>query len=123
MLSINSNVVGIGSLIYYDNLYSLDTITSYQETLHASSCGTKQKLNQENSRSLWNKWLGHISKPRIERLASNGILNDIDFIDFDVCIECIKGKQTKVKNKSAHKSSKVLDLIHTDICGSFPTPS
>ena len=59
-LSINSNVIGIGSLIYYDNLYSLNTIASYQETLHAISCGTKWKLNQENSRLLWHKRLGHI---------------------------------------------------------------
>ena len=54
---------------------------------------------------------------------SNGILNGIDFIDFNVCIKCIKGKQTKVKNKSAYKSLEVLDLIHTDDCGPFPTPS
>ena len=53
---------------------------------------------------------------------SNGILNDIDFTNFDVYIECIKGKQTKVKNKGAHKSLEVLKLIYTDICGPFPTP-
>ena len=122
-LSINSNIVGTGSLVYHDNLYSLDIIASYQESLHASSCGMKRKFNQENSGSLWHKRLGHISKPRIERLVSNGILYDIDFTDFDVCIECIKGKQTKVKNKGAHKSSDVLELIHTDVCGPFPTPS
>ena len=45
LLSINSNVIGTSLLIYYDNLYSLDTITSYQETLHASSCCTKWKFN------------------------------------------------------------------------------
>ena len=51
-LSINSNIVGTGSLVYYDNLYSLDIIASYQESLHASSCGMKRKCYQENSGSL-----------------------------------------------------------------------
>ena len=33
-LSLNSNIIGTGSLSIYDNLYLLDTIASYNETLH-----------------------------------------------------------------------------------------
>ena len=33
----NSNLVGTGSLSYVDNLYMLDTITSYHETLQLST--------------------------------------------------------------------------------------
>ncbi|KAL5812818.1 hypothetical protein ACOSQ3_027768 [Xanthoceras sorbifolium] len=33
-LSLNSNVIGTGSLCVYDNFYLLDTIASYNETLH-----------------------------------------------------------------------------------------
>jgi len=51
-LSLNSNVISIGSLCAYDNLYLLDTIASYNETLHVESRGTKCKLNKENSASL-----------------------------------------------------------------------
>ena len=54
---------------------------------------------------------------------SNEILESIDFTNFDVCVECIKGKQTKAKRLGAYRASDVLELIHTDICGSFPTPS
>ena len=36
-LSINANIVGTGSLCVYDNLYLLDTIVSYNETLHVES--------------------------------------------------------------------------------------
>ncbi|KAL4335653.1 hypothetical protein GQ457_07G001670 [Hibiscus cannabinus] len=99
------------------------TIASYNETLHVESRGTKRKLNKENSASLWHKRLGHISKGRIERLVSNGILESLDFTDFNVCVECIKGKQTKIKRLGANKSTDVLELIHTDICGPFPTAS
>ena len=119
----NSNLVGSGSLLRYDNLYFLDTIVSFNESLHVSTIGIKRKLTNENSASLWNKRLGHISKRRIERLVSDGILNPLDFMDFDTCVNCIKGKQTNVRRLSANRASDVLELIHTDICGPFPTAS
>jgi len=55
--------------------------------------------------------------------VSNEILESIDFTNFDVCVECIKGKQTKAKRLGAYRASDVLELIHTNICGSFPMPS
>jgi len=122
-LSFNSNIVGTGSLLAYDNLYLLDTVTTYNETLNTESHGTKRKIDNTQSGALWHKRLGHISKNRVERLVSNGILESIDFTNFDVCVECIKGKQTKAKRLSAYRASDVLELIHTDICGPFPTPS
>ena len=33
----------------------------------------------------WHKRLGHISKSRVERLVSDGILDSLDFSDFDIC--------------------------------------
>ncbi|XP_060964969.1 uncharacterized mitochondrial protein AtMg00300-like [Cannabis sativa] len=113
----------LGSLMVYDNLYLLDTVASYNETLNVESRGTKRKMDYEKSSSLWHKRLGHISRNRVQRLVSDGILDSIDFSDFDVCIECIKGKQTKTKKLGAKRATDVLELIHTDICGPFPTPS
>jgi len=120
-LSFNSNIVGTGSLLTYDNLYLLDTVTTYNETFNTESHGTKRKIDNTQSGALWHKRLGHISKNRVERLVSNGILKSIDFTNFDVCVECIKGKQTKAKRLGAYRASDVLELIHTDICGPFPT--
>ncbi|RVW19330.1 Retrovirus-related Pol polyprotein from transposon TNT 1-94 [Vitis vinifera] len=114
---------GTGLLNVYDNLYLLETVPSYNETLHVESRGTKRKLNKDNSASLWHKRLGHISKSRVERLVSDGILDSLDFSDFDICIECIKGKQTKTKKLGANRATDVLELIHTDICGPYPTAS
>ncbi|RVW30669.1 Retrovirus-related Pol polyprotein from transposon TNT 1-94 [Vitis vinifera] len=59
----------------------------------------------------------------MEWLVSEGILDPLDFSDFQVCIECIKGKQTNMRKKNANRCNDVLELIHTDICGPFPTPS
>ncbi|KAL5548640.1 hypothetical protein UlMin_003871 [Ulmus minor] len=111
-LSINSNVVGTGLLNVYDNLYLLETVPSYNETLHVESRGIKRKLNKDNSALLWHKRLGHISKSRVERLVSDGILESLDFSDFDICVECIKGKQTKTKKLDDYSRYGYLFLIH-----------
>ena len=119
----NSNLVGTGSLSYVDNLYMLDTVVSYHETLQLSTQGVKRKLTDENSSSLWNKRLGHISKRRIERLVSDGFLDSLDFADFEIFTNCIKGKQTNTRRFGANRPTDVLQLIHTDIYGPFPTIS
>jgi len=40
-LSFNSNIVGTGSLLAYDNLYLLNTVATYNETLNTESRDTK----------------------------------------------------------------------------------
>jgi len=122
-LSFNSDIVGTGSLLAYDNLYLLDIVASYGESFNAELRGTKRKIDNTNSGALWHKHLGHISKKKIERLVLNEILDSIVFISFDVCVECIKGKQTKSKKLGAYRATNVLELIHTNICGPFHTPS
>ena len=85
--------------------------------------GTKRRIDNTNSGALWHKRLGYISKNRIERVVLNEIFDSIDFTSFDVCVECIKGKQTKSKKLGAYRATDVLELIHTNICGPFHTPS
>ena len=64
--------------------------------------------------------MGHISKEIIKRLIKNEILPDLDFTDLEICVDCIKGKQTKhTINKEATISSHLLEIIHTDICWPF----
>ena len=83
--------------------------------------GTKCSLMAEMSSFLWHKRLGHISKERIQRLVKDGILENLDFTDLEVCVECIKGKQTKNTKKGSTRSTNLLEIIHTNICGPFIT--
>ena len=54
----------------------------------------------------------------------NEILPQFDFSDWDICLDSIKGKQTKQISKNfAIRSNGLLELIHTDICGPFDIPS
>ena len=54
---------------------------------------------------------------------SDGILDSLDFADFEICTNCIKGKQTNTRRFGANRATDVLELIHTDICRPFPTVS
>ena len=90
-------------------------------TLH-SNVGSKRGLINENSSILWHRRLGHISRERIEKLVNEGILQNLDFTDFHVCVDCIKGKQTKHTKKGATRINELLEIIHKDICGPLSVP-
>jgi len=101
----------------------LDVVCSYNEILQTNSRGTKRKLN-ENSTTLWHKHLGHISKQRIQRLMSDEILEPLDLSNFEVCVKCIKvKKKTNMRKLGAERAKYILEQVHTNICGPFPTPS
>ncbi|CAI8607211.1 unnamed protein product [Vicia faba] len=103
----------------HDNLYLLDTIATYGELLNMKSCGTKRKIDDNNSGALWYKRLGHISKNRVERLVSDGILDYIDFTNFDVCVECVKGPKRKLRNLRNAKDSLCVSSRESDVCQSM----
>jgi len=121
-LFLNSNIIGTDSLLDNHNLYMVDTVVSYSKSFNTESCGTKRKIDDIDSRALWHIRLTHIPKNRAQRLVSNEILDSIDFTNFDICVECGKGKQTKTSRLGAYRTTNILELIHMDICGPFPTP-
>ena len=83
----------------------------------------KRKRTHDESSKLWHCRLGHISRRRIERLVKNDILPPLEFSDLEQCRECIKGKYAKKIKKNAKRSTGILQIIHTDICGPFPMKS
>ena len=46
----------------HDNLYLLDIVALFNETLYINTCGTKCKLIDKDVVMLWHKRLGHICK-------------------------------------------------------------
>ena len=83
----------------------------------------KRKRFDETLLKLWHYRLGHISKGRMERLIKEEILPPLVFSDSEQCIDCIKGKFTKTIKKGATRSTGLLEIIHTDICGPVPVTS
>ena len=51
------------------------------------------------------------------------ILDSLDFIDFEICTNYIKEKQTNTRRFGANMATDVLELIHTYIFEPFPTVS
>ena len=94
---------------YVSSTFIVNTVSSFK----------RLKLNDKSS-ILWHKHLGHISKHRMERLIKDEILPDLDFLDFDTCVDCINGKlTTKIRNAKTDKCIELLWVIHTDVCGPF----
>lgn len=119
----HNRLCGSGTLI--DSLYRFKLDNKFSESLFIIEYqGIKRSASNESSAFLWHQRLGHISKERLIRLVKNDILPQLDFSDLNVCIDCIKGKQTRhILNKSAIRSTQLLELIHTDICGPFDVSS
>ena len=48
------------------------------------------------------------------------ILDLLDFIGFNISVNCIKRKQTNKRRFKANRTLDILELIDVDICGTFP---
>lgn len=59
-------------------------------------------------------------KGRIECLVKKEILHSLDFTDLEQCRNCIKDKFAKQIKKNVKHSTRVLEIINTDISGPFP---
>ena len=59
----------------------------------------------------------------MERLIKNEIILNLDFMDLNICVDCIKEKQAKHTKKRATRSTQLLEIVHTDICGPFDVNS
>ena len=113
--------VGLGHLQGDLYLLSLDKVYS---AMNVDDVSHKRKRDDETSSKLWHCRLGHISRGRIERLIREEILHSLDLSELDQqCVDCIKGKFAKTIKKGATRSSGLLEIIHTDICGPFPVKS
>lgn len=116
-IQFNDEIVGLA--LQQGNLYLLSLDNS---AMNAHDVVCNVKINETSSK-LWHCRLGHISKGRMERLIKEEILHSLHFTEDNPCLDCIKGKFTKTIKKGATRSTGVLQLIHTNICGPFPITS
>ncbi|KAF7823727.1 Retrovirus-related Pol polyprotein from transposon TNT 1-94 [Senna tora] len=71
--------------------------------------GHKRQRTDGNSSMLWHRRLSHISRDRLERMVKQDILHNLDFSDFDSCVDCIKGKfPARAKSKRTSRSENLL---------------
>ncbi|KAL4591583.1 hypothetical protein LXL04_004552 [Taraxacum kok-saghyz] len=121
VISSGSQIIGHGCLD--GNLYRLRLDNKFMESFISFNVDenlSKRKREGETSSKLWHQRLGHISRERMLRLVKDEVLPNLNFSDFEKCVKCMKGKMTKENKKGSTRSSGLLELIHTDICGPFP---
>ena len=70
-----------GSL-YRLELYAL-LFVSATLTVNTATSSKHFRLNEKSS-TFWHKRLGHIFRQRMESLIKDEILQDLDFLDFDI---------------------------------------
>ena len=85
---IKENVI-VGDGILDNGLFKLNLNPSFNHnltTMHGN-VGIKCGVINEKSSILWHKRLSHISIERIKRLVNDGVLEALDFTNFDICVD------------------------------------
>ena len=67
------------------------------------------------SYDLWHMRLGHVNFRKLEDMMKSNLIPNLDK-NFDSCTTCMLTKITRQPFKSVKRSSRVLDLIHSDVC-------
>ena len=113
----------IDTRVHCGSLYILElsAMPYVSTTLNINTANSSKRLRlYEKSSTLWHKRLGHISRQKVNRLIKDENFQDLDFSDFDTCVDSSKGKlTTKVRNVKIDRCTELLKIIHTNICGSF----
>ena len=119
IISIYRNDILYGKGLLNNGLYILD-LNNQKSIYNVDS--KRVKTNELNPAYIWHCRLGHANEKRISRLHRDGALGSFDLESFDTCESCLHGKMTKRPfTKIGERSSDLLSLIHSDVCGPMST--
>ncbi|GJS85830.1 zinc finger, CCHC-type containing protein [Tanacetum coccineum] len=85
----------------------------------ASPFMSTSKLNDS---ILWHARLGHVHFKRMQDMSKNGLIPAFD-MDTEKCKICMLDKITKKSFQNVKRESKVLEMIQSDLCDLYTTPS
>ena len=78
----------------------------------------KRKREDVNVTYLWHCRLGHINESRINKLYKDNFFDPYDYKSYETYESCLIEKMTKTLfNRHRERTSELLGLIHTDVCG------
>ncbi|KAM3232525.1 hypothetical protein P3L10_017884 [Capsicum annuum] len=78
-------------------------------------------VENDTSSKLWHRRLSHMSEKGIDSLTKKNLLSGVKQAKLKKCVHCLAGKQKKSFFQSHPPSRKLdlLELVHSDLCGSF----
>ena len=117
----NGKLVGKGRLV--DKMYQLDCCIIPSKPERASVA-----QNQTSKADLWHQRLGHVHGNQLKQMAKKKLVNGMDYpldAELSFCEGCIEGKMHRKSHKPVGeiRSTEVLQLVHTDVCGPMQTES
>nr|GEV02227.1 zinc finger, CCHC-type [Tanacetum cinerariifolium] len=86
--------------------------------VHGRAFMSTSKLNDS---ILWRARLGHIHFKRMQDMSKDGLILAFD-MDTKKCKTCMRTKITKKLFQNVKRETKVLELIHNDLCDLHATP-
>ena len=87
-----------------------------------SSCNVSFSMfstsrDYENDVNVWHARLGHIGQQRMNRLAKEGLLANIDNVILSTCEFCLAGKTVRKPFGKGTRAEFPMQLVHSNICG------
>ncbi|GKD03321.1 zinc finger, CCHC-type containing protein [Tanacetum coccineum] len=90
---------------------------------NASACMiTSSHSNSLSKSELWHARLGHVHYKRMRDMSKMSLIPTFD-MTHESCKTCLLTKITRQPFKDVNRKSKVLDLIHSDLCDFHANPS
>lgn len=83
---------------------------------------SKELQHLPNCQHMWHRRFGHRDPAVLEKLKAGNLSVGFEMADCglrQVCEDCLKGKlpRTSFPKSSDNRASRILDLVHTDVCG------
>nr|GEV94730.1 zinc finger, CCHC-type [Tanacetum cinerariifolium] len=79
-------------------------------------------ISKLNDSIIWYAGLGHVHFKRMQDMSKDGLIPAFD-MDTKKCKTCMLTKLTKKPFRNVKRETKVLELIHSDLCDLHATPS
>ncbi|KAI5699156.1 hypothetical protein M8J77_025850 [Diaphorina citri] len=103
--------IGVGERT---NLYDISFNVKYYNQNTQPECNMSEM-------KIWHSRLGHIGVTNLKRLVNEDLVSGIKIKNIsenlDFCEACVEGKMTRNSFGIRKSASKILEIIHTDLCG------
>lgn len=94
----------------------IDDVFKFKIKTSEIACASSAKENNETI--LWHRRLAHTNFKTLNSLLNLKVQPDTK------CVICVKGKQARTSfNDIGTRATKLLEIVHSDVCGPFPTRS
>ena len=100
----------VGKGYVNDGIFKLNVMSVKDNGIKNSSAYLLESPN------LWHARLGHMNFDTLRRLSAKEYIPKLNIDSKYKCETCVEAKLTRSSFKRVERNTKVLDLIHTDIC-------